>query len=175
MSDAKGFTMLELLVVVVVFGIVASLAVPNFLSWMANYNIRSAADELYSNMQFARINAVKQNKDWAVVFDTVNGMYYVCSDNGDGDWTTLDDNVKERTVTLTDQAADIIYGMGSAAGNPVTVTGGTFANGAVFGPRGTSSSEGYIYLTNTNGSAYAVGAGLGGVIIYRRWADSDWS
>ena len=174
MCDTKGFTMLELLIVVVVLGIVAAMAVPNFLGWVANYHIKAAANDLYSNLQYARINAVKQNKQWAVVFDTANKKYYVFSDSGDGDWTTLGDNTTERTVELSDHAEDIVYGMGNATEN-VTLTGGSFTNGAAFGPRGTCSSEGYIYLTNNSGTAYAVGAGLGGVIIYRQWVDSGWS
>jgi type IV fimbrial biogenesis protein FimT len=176
MSNSKGFTMMELLIVIVIFGIVTAMAVPNFLGWMSNYNLRAAADELFSNMQYARLNAVKDNSEWALVFDTTNGIYYVCSDNGDGDWTTMDAGqiqATERTVTLTDYAADIAYGMGNATKN-VTVTGGAFPNGAVFGARGTCGSEGYIYLTNSRGTAYAVGAGLGGVIIYRQWMDTDW-
>jgi len=176
MGNSKGFTMIELFIVIVIFGIVTAMAVPNFLGWISNYNLKAATDELYSNMQFTRLKAVKENKEWALVFDTVNGIYYVCSDDGDGDWTTFDtDQVQaiERTVTLTDYAEDIVYGQGNATKN-VTVTGGSFANGAVFGTRGTCGSEGYIYLTNTNGTAYAVGAGLGGVIIYRQWTDNDW-
>lgn len=174
MGHSKGFTMIELLVAVVVFGILTAMAVPNFLSWISKYNLKAAADELYSNMQFARLSAVKQNKEWALVFDTTNGIYYVCSDDGDGDWTTLDVNQDiERTVVLSDHAQDIAFGMGNATKN-VTLTGGTFASGAVFGPRGTCGSEGYIYLTNDTGRAYAVGAGLGGVIIYRQWMDTDW-
>ena len=177
MGNSKGFTMIELFIVIVIFGIVTAMAVPNFIGWLSNYNLKTAANELYSNMQFARLNAVKQNKEWALVFDTANGVYYVCSDNGDGDWTTFDTDQSqaiERTVTLSDYAEDIVYGMGNASKN-VTITGGSFANGAVFGARGTCGSEGYIYLTNTKGTAYAVGAGLGGVIIYRQWIDDDWA
>jgi len=176
MGNSKGFTMMEIFIVIIIFGIVAAMAVPNFLGWVSSYNLKAAADELYSNMQFAKINAVKQNTEWALVFDTTNGIYYVCSDNGDGDWATMDANqvlAIERTVTLTDHAADIVYGQGDATKN-VTITGGSFANGAVFGARGTCGSEGYIYLTNAYGTAYAVGAGLGGVIIYRQWIDDDW-
>jgi len=106
MGNSKGFTMMELFIVIVIFGIVAAMAVPNFLGWVSSYNLKAAADELYSSMQFARINAVKQNQEWALVFDTAGGMYYVCSDNGDGDWTTMDANqvlAIERTITLTCQ------------------------------------------------------------------------
>ncbi len=79
MRNSKGFTLLEVMIVIVLMSIVAVMGIPNFLGWVASYNLKTAANELYSNMQFARINAVKQNKEWAVVFDTANGIYYVCS------------------------------------------------------------------------------------------------
>ncbi len=174
MRNSKGFTLIELIIVIAIMGIIAAIAVPNFLSYMANYKLKAAANELYSSMQFARINAVKQNKEWAVVFDTVNGIYYVCSDNGDGNWATTGDNIKEKTITLSDHAPDIVYGMGNATAN-VTVTGDALPGGAVFGSRGTLSvNEGYFYLTNSKGTAYAVGSGLGGAIVYRQWIGAAW-
>ena len=173
MRNSKGFTLIEVIIVIALMGIVAVMGIPSFLGWVANYNLKAAANELYSNMQFARINAVKQNKEWAVVFDTVNGIYYVCSDNVDGDWATLD-NITERTITLSNYASDIVYGMGNATEN-VTVTGGAFPGGAVFGSRGTLSvDEGYIYLTNGKGTAYAIGSGVGGAVVYRQWLAGAW-
>jgi prepilin-type N-terminal cleavage/methylation domain-containing protein len=174
MHNSKGFTIIELMIVIAIMGIMAAMGIPNFLGWLANYNLKAAANELYSNMQFARINAVKQNKEWAVVFDTANDIYYVCSDNGDGDWATLGNNTKEKTVTLSDHASDIVYGMGNATAN-VTATGGAFPGGAVFGSRGTLSvAEGYIYLTNGQGKAYAIGSGLGGAVVFRQWLTGAW-
>jgi prepilin-type N-terminal cleavage/methylation domain-containing protein len=140
MRNSKGFTLIEVIIVIALMGIMAVMGIPNFLGWVANYNLKAAANELYSNMQFARIKAVKQNKEWAVVFDSVNGIYYVCSDNVDGDWATLD-NIKERTITLSNYASDIVYGMGNATEN-VTVTGGAFPGGAVFGSTGTLRRHG---------------------------------
>ncbi|MBC8432229.1 MAG: GspH/FimT family pseudopilin [Desulfobacterales bacterium] len=174
MRNSKGFTLIELIIAMVIMGIMAAIGIPNFLGWVANYNLKAAANELYGNMQFARINAVKQNKEWAVVFDTVNGIYYVCSDDGDGDWATTGNNTKEKTVTLSDYASDIVYGMGNATAN-VTATGGAFPGGAVFGSRGTLSvDEGYIYLTNGKGTAYAIGSGVGGAVVYRQWLAGAW-
>ena len=175
MRNSKGFTLIELIIAMVIMGIIAAIGIPNFLGWMANYNLKAAANELYSSMQFARINAVKQNKEWAVVFDIANGVYYVCSDNGDGDWATLDaDQAIEKTITLSDYASDIVYGMGDATEN-VTATGGAFPSGAVFGSRGTLSvDEGYFYLTNGKGTAYAIGSGLGGAVVYRQWLGAAW-
>lgn len=175
MRNSKGFTLIELIIAMVIMGIIAAIGIPNFLGWMANYNLKAAANELYSSMQFARINAVKQNKEWAVVFDIANGIYYVCSDNGDGDWATLDaDQAIEKTITLSDYAPDIVYGLGNATEN-VTATGGAFPSGAVFGSRGTLSvDEGYFYLTNGKGTAYAIGSGLGGAVVYRQWLGAAW-
>lgn len=174
MRNSKGFTLIELIIAMVIMGVIAAIGTPNFLSYLANYKLKAAANELYSCMQFARISAVKQNKEWAVVYDAANGIYYVCSDNGDGDWTTLGDNTKERTITLSDYAPDIAFGMGNAT-EKVASGGDVFPYGAVFGPRGTlSNSGGYFYITNGKGTAYAIGSGLGGVISYRQWLGTAW-
>jgi hypothetical protein len=45
---------------------------------------------------------------------------------------------------------------------------------AVFNSRGTGSA-GYVYLANSDGTAYAAGTRSSGVVLLRKWNGSGWN
>lgn len=57
----RGFTLTELLVVIVIFGIAATLALPNFSQILANYRVRSGAEAMLSGLFLARAEAIRRN------------------------------------------------------------------------------------------------------------------
>lgn len=56
-----GFTMIEILIVIALFGVLASFAVPSFQKMINNTKIRTATDSILSGLQLARAEAVKRN------------------------------------------------------------------------------------------------------------------
>ena len=68
-----GFTMVELMIVIVVIAILSAIAVPNIISWLPNYRAKAAARDLISNFQKAKMEAVKANKD--VIIQFAPGVY----------------------------------------------------------------------------------------------------
>jgi type IV fimbrial biogenesis protein FimT len=60
-----GFTLIELLIGVVVLGILASIAMPSFQTWITNSQIRNAAESITNGLQKARAEAVVRNANVA--------------------------------------------------------------------------------------------------------------
>jgi len=178
-----GFTFLELATIVIILAVLATIAIPTFSVWMPNYRLRSAARDLYSNLQMAKLGAVKQNKEWAVVFDQGSDKYYVCSDDKNDGWagpTAMGGNdVCDKAVDLNNYD-DIDFGHASlnsdilgdpfSGGNDIYYDGNNFV---VFGPRGTSD-KGYVYIQNAKNTVYGVGTRPSGVIHLRKWTGSVW-
>ncbi|MBT8762451.1 prepilin-type N-terminal cleavage/methylation domain-containing protein [Desulfohalobiaceae bacterium Ax17] len=176
-----GITFIEMAVVIAIMGILTALAVPNIVSWFPRHRLESAARDLLSNMQKIRLNAVRESKEWAIVFDVPNNRYLICSDKGpDNNWAAHSDNVIQETVNLDDYQSGVGYGHGNAAfdvahnttwGDHVTFTN----NVAVFNARGLLSGfNGYCYLSNNNNDAVAIGARSSGAIVLRSWNGTDW-
>jgi type II secretion system protein H len=88
MQKDKGFTLVEMMVVIAIMAIISAIAVPNFYSFAAGMKLRSASRDLYSALQKTRMNAIRQNTRWAVEFTSssykvVNcGLNNVCSGSG---------------------------------------------------------------------------------------------
>jgi type IV fimbrial biogenesis protein FimT len=59
---ARGFTMIELLIGIVVLAILLGLGAPSFMVWMQNVQVRNAADAVLNGMQLARTEAIRRNK-----------------------------------------------------------------------------------------------------------------
>jgi type IV fimbrial biogenesis protein FimT len=63
---SKGFTLIELMVTVVVVGVVAAIAFPNFQSLIRSNRIATAHNELIGLVNLARSDAIRNNQGGAV-------------------------------------------------------------------------------------------------------------
>jgi type IV fimbrial biogenesis protein FimT len=59
----QGFTLVELLVVMAIMGILLSLGVPAFTSYLANTRLRVAAESFLTGIQTARAEAIRLNSN----------------------------------------------------------------------------------------------------------------
>ncbi|HEY1937335.1 MAG TPA: prepilin-type N-terminal cleavage/methylation domain-containing protein [Candidatus Angelobacter sp.] len=71
---SKGFSLIELLIVVAIILIVAAIAVPTLLNAVSNIRVRSAAGELSGIMQEARILAAKKNTVYDIKYTSIGGI-----------------------------------------------------------------------------------------------------
>ena len=115
MKGSEGFTLIELVVAIVILFILSTIAIPGFSHWLPSYRLKGAVRDVYSNLQLAKMGAVKDQGEWAVAFDRANERYQVISGGADGDYATAGDNVVEKTVNLGDYENGIGYGHGTAS------------------------------------------------------------
>jgi prepilin-type N-terminal cleavage/methylation domain-containing protein len=84
MRKESGFTLIELMVVIAIVAILASLAIPNFISWLPKRHLQSAASDIQSTIQLARLEAIKANATVVLTFNPGGDDYTVFIDNGAG-------------------------------------------------------------------------------------------
>src|SRR4051794_6856986 len=78
----RGFTLLELLVVVTVVGVLLALVAPSFARLRDAHSVRAAMGDLSTDFALARQSALARRSTVALVFDTTAGIVHVRSADG---------------------------------------------------------------------------------------------
>ena len=87
----KGFTLLELLVVLVIISIAAAFVGPQVAGSMSTLTLKTAAKKVASSLRYARSQATSEGRPYFVLFDTDKGRLTIKS----GQTATKEDKEKE--------------------------------------------------------------------------------
>jgi prepilin-type N-terminal cleavage/methylation domain-containing protein len=82
LTNKKGVTLIELVVVFVIIAIGAVLLAPNIGAWLPYYRLRGVARDITSTMRTAQLKAVSTNMEYRVFFP--NASSYVLQRNTGG-------------------------------------------------------------------------------------------
>ncbi|MHC5936038.1 pilus assembly FimT family protein [Nostoc sp.] len=70
----SGFTLAEMLVVIVLIGILATLGIPNWLTFVDTQRLNTARSEVHLAMRQAKSQATKEKLTWQASFREQNGI-----------------------------------------------------------------------------------------------------
>lgn len=177
-KSSKGFTLLELMVVVVVIGLMAMIAVPNLVNGLPTYRIKAAVRDCTSQLRYARSLAIKDKRDVTVSFDPDKGLCVIDGRNfpydGVSDEVSFSDKYGSGVGFGRGEATTGVNGE-SMPGDGISVND----NSLTFTSRGMAdfgagTVNGAVYFTNNRGDAYAVTVNVAGAVALLRWRENGW-
>ncbi len=132
--NKRGITLIELVVVMVIIAIGATLTVPAIGRWIPSFRLRSATRDLVSTMRTAQVKAVTTNSSYGVAFGTSGANSYRVYRGANPDGPA---NLLPKGVAFENNTFPIDATLNKAF--------------AAFNANSTSTSGG-VTLTNSNGS-----------------------
>ncbi len=149
-TDARGFTLMELLVIIAVISVAAAVAAPSVSAWMKSAQLDGAAREVYSLFQKARMEAVKRRTKVAICFKEGTGRDGYCE-------IFVDDSAGEANAFIRQPGETLLASMTMPPG--VSLTDPDFGNpskASGFNSQGRSRSNGHVILQNDGAKTYTV-------------------
>ena len=160
MNQKKGFSLVELMVVIAIIGIIAAISSLNLATGLPKYRLKRASRDITSRLRQARSTAIKTSSTIIIQFDTGRHSY------------NIDGKLYPGSGQSTNNALSSYYGSGLLfdRGNYKSGNAVTFPSERVtFNSRGISPSLGSIYLSNNQGDVNKIAISRAGRIRLTRW------
>lgn len=143
LRNSKGVSLMEMMIILVVIGVMAAMAVPHWFAAMPRLRTQSAARDVVSALRFARSEAIARKEPFGVSFNTSDNFY-----------STFINRDAPGTPSLTpgDSVLDT-----TCVGVEVNLASSTFPTAAVvFQPDGSASASGVVNLVAGDSSVFFV-------------------
>lgn len=149
MKKQNGFTLIELIITVAIFGIMASIAVPNYSSFIQKSRKSSAYNVLVGTISLARIEAVKRSRVVTLCISTDQSSCDVNTETQwDKGWIVFVDNNGDNLVS-TD---DTVLKAEAASEHGINITS-TFGSFLSIAPRGRLIDQGSFVICDSTGDS----------------------
>ena len=161
MNSHKGFTLIEVLTVLAIFGILTAISVPTFSGLQTHIRLQTACRELATDLRRTRDMALFKQTEYRISFDSPDRAY------------NLPWNTKKRPERIVFGYAPDVQGPPSDP-QPLSDPDGIyfFQNRSQFHPNG-SNSLGTLYLT-TGRETMAITLAITGRVKIWQWRDGGW-
>jgi type IV fimbrial biogenesis protein FimT len=160
---SAGFSLVELMITLAVLALLLMIGLPNLSAWLANTQIRTAAEAMQAGLQLARAEALRRNAN--VRFQLVDSLTAACALSSSGaNWVvSLADATGACNIDPSDAVApQIIQKRSGAEGSPNAVITATGGSAVVFSGLGRVTGAGaltQIDISNPGGGACQTAAG----------------
>lgn len=145
---SKGFTLLELMIAIVVFSILISVALPSYIGWLPKRHLQSSAIDVQAAINLAKLTAIRENMDVVLTFNPVNNNYLAFIDmDADGS-----QDAGERTIRSKGMSPGIDLNSTDFVSDKLT-----------FNSRGLANTSGDITLRNNRGENRVVNVTVTGM------------
>jgi len=147
MRNSSGFTLIEVIIAIAVFAILATVAIPNYIGWLPKRHLQSSTVDVQGAIHLAKMTAIRENTDVVLTFDPANESYLAFIDT-DEDGSQ---DAGERTVRSK----------GMSPGIDLNST--DFGDQLTFNSRGLADVGGEITLTNKRGENRTINVTITGM------------
>ncbi len=138
----KGFTVAELMIVLVIIGVLASISTPYFLEYLKNQRLNGATRELYSALMNARMQSVSENRK--IIVEIVSNHQYRFVRDANGNEVIDAGEATGASTDIHPAYPDITF---SANFNPVFRPNGTGKNPVITISSSSTTKKNCIYIS----------------------------
>lgn len=170
MKEARGFTMIELSVVLGMIVVVAAFSVPMLTNSMRNMQLIADARNIATTMTYAKMSAMSQMTRYRLSFDLDSNTWRLLKRNrATGEYEPeqaingLSNGVSHSGIEFKPSATTAPNGFPTSSSTTIT-----------FNSRGIPESAGIIYISNDE-LDYAVSVSLAGKVQIWRYQNNQWT
>ena len=149
---SRGFTLFELLIVLIIISLVSALVAPRMIGHMTSINLRTATQKTAAVLKYARNLAASEKAVCIVVFDFDEQTLYIVQGENNQQKQNLDENEKKADSRTYDFPDGVTL-------EKAIMPGGEEKNAGqyrlIFFPNG-SSRGGDVFLSNNKGRRYDI-------------------
>lgn len=168
LKDNKGFSIIELMVVLVIVAILAGFGLPEYGRFAAKNRVRGAATGLMQHMRLVRTMAIKENRTYIITINASTNNSYDMGFDGNGNNDLGEPNFDfygdgapvRRILVQSEYGINVVLGEGNFVITPPNGPNGVGISGQsvlFFMPDSSSSPNGMIYFQETGrGYTFAV-------------------